>query len=126
MTTNLIDDIERELDVRDEGFTLVEIVIAIVLVGILSAVAVVGIGSLTGKGNESACRATLDAAKAASVVHLASSNSYPATISAMTTGSAPALTLPTGIGLSANGLATTGQTWTLTMTPGQPPTFSCS
>jgi prepilin-type N-terminal cleavage/methylation domain-containing protein len=127
MTTNLTHAYHTpETSGRDTGFTLVEIVIAIVLVGILSAVAVVGIGSLTGKGNESACRATLDAAKAASVVHLASTNSYPGTLSAMTTGSSPALSLPAGVGLAANGLATTGQTWTLTMSPGQPPTFVCS
>ncbi len=75
-----------DLASRDAGFTLVEIVIAIVLVGILSAVAVVGIGSLTDKGNDSACEASLDAAKAAAVVHLASTNSYPATLTAMTTG----------------------------------------
>ena len=76
---------------------MVEIVIAIVLVGILSAVAVVGIGSLTDKGNDSACEASLDAAKAAAVVHLASTNSYPATLTTMTTGTRPALTLPSGV-----------------------------
>ncbi len=38
----------REND--DKGFTLVEILIAIVLVGILSAVAVVGISNLVSKG----------------------------------------------------------------------------
>lgn len=110
----------------DEGFTLVEIVIAIVLVGILSAVAVVGIGSLTSKGNSSACQASLDAAKAAVVVHLASAGSYPATLTAMTTGASPAYTLPTGVTVAPSGLSTTGANWTLTMTPGQPPTFACS
>jgi len=115
-----------DLAPRDAGFTLVEIVIAIVLVGILSAVAVVGIGSLTDKGNDSACEASLDAAKAAAVVHLASTNSYPATLTAMTTGSTPALTLPSGVAVASSGLVTTGPSWTLTMTPGQPPTFVCS
>jgi prepilin-type N-terminal cleavage/methylation domain-containing protein len=111
---------------HDDGFTLVEIVIAIVLVGILSAVAVVGIGSLTSKGNSSACQASLDAAKAAVVVHLASTGSYPATLTAMTTGANPAYTLPTGVTVAPSGLSTTGSNWTLTMTPGQPPTFACS
>ena len=113
-------------DQTDRGFTLVEIVIAIVLVGILSAVAVVGIGSLTNKGNSSACQASLDAAKAAVAVHLASTNSYPATLTAMTSGATPALTLPSGVTVAPSGMATTGANWTLTMTAGQPPTFACS
>jgi prepilin-type N-terminal cleavage/methylation domain-containing protein len=116
----------RQAGGRDDGFTLVEIVIAIVLVGILSAVAVVGIGSLTSKGNTSACQASLDAAKAAVVVHLASNGSYPATLTAMTTGTSPAYTLPSGVTVAPSGLSTTGANWTLTMTPGQPPTFACS
>lgn len=111
---------------RDQGFTLIEIVIAIVLVGILSAVAVVGIGSLTSKGNSAACTSSLDAAKAASVVHFASTGSYPTNLTQMTTSSPPSLTLPTGVSVAAGGLATQGSTWTLTMTAGTPPTFACS
>jgi prepilin-type N-terminal cleavage/methylation domain-containing protein len=111
---------------RDQGFTLVEIVIAIVLVGILSAVAVVGIGSLTGKGNDAACKSSLDAAKAASVVHFASNGAYPATLTDMTAGSPAALTLPTSVTVATGGMRTQGATWTLTMTAGSPPTFVCS
>ena len=56
------DQIDGEQD--DKGFTLIEILIAIVLVGILSAVAVVGISNLVSKGSTSACAASADAAKA--------------------------------------------------------------
>jgi len=49
------DQIDGEQD--DKGFTLIEILIAIVLVGILSAVAVVGISNLVSKGGSSACTA---------------------------------------------------------------------
>jgi prepilin-type N-terminal cleavage/methylation domain-containing protein len=113
---------------NDEGFTLVEIVIAIVLVGILSAVAVVGIGSLTSKGSQSACKASMDAAKAASVVHFASNATYPTSLTQMTTGASPALTLPDGVTIDVTGLHTVmaGNNWTLTMTVGPPPTFACS
>jgi type IV pilus assembly protein PilA len=115
---------------RDHGFTLVEILISIVLVGILSAVVVVGIGNLTSKGSSSACLASLDAAKAAAVVHYTSgNNTYPATMTAMTTSNPPSLTLPTGVTLNGTGLVATGSGWTLTMTPGTgglPPTFACS
>ena len=120
---------------RDQGFTLVEIVIAIVLVGILSAVAVVGIGALTEKGSDAACTSSLDAAKAGAVVYLASHAAYPPTMLAMTSSSPEALTLPDGVtlnaaavGSNAPGTIATGENWTLTMTPGTgggAPHFSC-
>ncbi|MFN8023528.1 MAG: type II secretion system protein [Acidimicrobiales bacterium] len=114
----------------DRGFTLVEILIAIVLVGILSAVVVVGIGNLTSKGSTAACQASLDAAKSATVVYYSSnSNTWPATMTAMTSTTPAALTLPSGVTLSASGLVATGSGWTLTMTPsagGNQPTFVCA
>ena len=78
----------------DKGFTLIEILIAIVLVGILSAVAVVGISSLVNKGSSSACNASLDGAKAGSAVYFAEKGSYPATLALVADGTY--LTLPTG------------------------------
>ena len=129
-------DGERE----DKGFTLIEILIAIVLVGILSAVAVVGISNLVSKGTASACTASNDAAKAASTVYFASNNVFPTTMAAMVTGGQ--FTLPTGMGTNAAvsaapanptgiaiGLQTTGATWYLTMTAGvagSAPTFACT
>lgn len=110
---------------RDSGFTLVEILIAIVLVGILSAVVVVGVGTLTDQGNESACTASLDAAKAGTVVYFAQNASYPAEFDDMTgTG---ALEVPTDVTVGTTTLTADG--WTLTMTPGSggaKPTFACS
>ena len=119
---------------NDSGFTLVEILIAIVLVGILSAVVVVGISNLTSKGSTSACNASLDAAKAGSVVYYASNvNAYPKNFGQLTTGSAAtpaALTLPSGVTLDATGLVASNSSWKLTMTPGASanvaPTFACS
>ena len=114
---------------HDGGFTLIEILIAIVLVGILSAVVVVGVGSLTTKGSSSACAASQDAARAGSVVHFTSIGSYPATFSAMTAATPPTLTLPSGVTLSTSNLIATGSGWTLTMavgTNGAPPTFTCT
>jgi prepilin-type N-terminal cleavage/methylation domain-containing protein len=115
---------------RDRGFTLVEILIAIVLVGILSAVVVVGIGNLTSKGTDAACTASLDAAKSATVVYYGSnSNAWPATMAEMTGSSPAALSLPTGVTLDVTGLIATGSGWTLTMTPsagGNQPTFACT
>jgi type IV pilus assembly protein PilA len=133
------DQIDGEQD--DKGFTLIEILIAIVLVGILSAVAVVGISNLVSKGGNSACQASADSAKAAQAVYLASALKYPAAFANLTAGDAavtgppavpaiPAsLTLPSNV--TATGLVATptGGGWTLTMTAGTATTaatFTCS
>jgi prepilin-type N-terminal cleavage/methylation domain-containing protein len=133
----------------DKGFTLVEILIAIVLIGILSAVVVIGISNLTSKGSSSACTASLDAAKAGAVVYYASNNNaYPTTLAQMTTGSGSgataipaALTLPSNVTVNTAAItgppavaigmqaSPTGGGWFLTMTAGvnnAAPTFACS
>lgn len=126
----------------DKGFTLVEILIAIVLVGILSAVAVVGISSLVSKGSTSACSASADSARAANAVYFAAhNNTYPVSFTELTAGTTPALTLPSGVsintavsaspaqptGVAAGLQASSGTSWYLTMTlvSGGAPTFSC-
>jgi len=122
----------------DRGFTLVEILIAIVLIGVLSAVVVVGISSLTDEGSDSACEASLDAAKAGAVVYYAShDNTYPTTFTEMTnpSGEEPnivpaALTLPSGASVVDETTIEQSDNWTLTMTPSEDgstaPTFTCS
>jgi prepilin-type N-terminal cleavage/methylation domain-containing protein len=129
---------DQDNSMRDDpGFTLIEILIAIVLVGILSAVAVVGISNLVSKGTKSACTASLDAAKAGSAVYLASNSRFPGNfleLTAVGTGGAGSpMSLPTGVTPNPP-LATTlavasGTSWTLTMTPGTlgaAPIFACS
>src|SRR5437660_6619739 len=53
------------------GFTLVDLLITIVIIGILAAVVVLAIGGLTNTGKTSACRATQDAAHAAATAYYA-------------------------------------------------------
>jgi prepilin-type N-terminal cleavage/methylation domain-containing protein len=114
----------------DEGFTLIEILIAIVLVGILSAVAVVGISNLVSKGSSSACSASKDAATAASAVYFASNaNTYPTTFTQLTAAPA-ALSLPSGVTIGdPTTTLKSGTSWTLTMSGGSgttAPAFICS
>jgi len=120
---------------EDGGFTLVEILIAIVLVGILSAVVVVGIASLTDKGSDSACAASLDAAKAGTVVYFATQGHYPMTMLELTSAAGstpPALELPTDGAATSTAITpqATDPAWTLTMTAGAnstvKPTFACN
>ena len=110
----------------DTGFTLVEILVAIVLVGILSAVAVVGVGRMIGQGSSAACSASRDAAQTAANVHFATNASYPSTLDDLT--GAGAMTLPSSVAVDASRRVATGEGWRLTMTPGAsagPPTFAC-
>jgi prepilin-type N-terminal cleavage/methylation domain-containing protein len=114
---------------RDRGFTLVEILVAIVLVGILSAVVVVGVGSLTSQGSAAGCNASKDATRTAANTYWASTGAYPTTLTAMTATTPATLTLPSGTSLDASGLVLTGSGWTLTMSPGAaggPPSLLCS
>lgn len=111
----------------DKGFTLVEILIAIVLVGILSAVAVVGISNMLGQGESASCKVTRDSATAAVQVYFAGhNNTYPADFAALTPAVSPALTLPSGVAVdSTDAKKLNGSGWTLTMdTTKTPPALS--
>jgi prepilin-type N-terminal cleavage/methylation domain-containing protein len=116
---------------RDRGFTLVEILIAIVVVGILAAVVVVGVSALTSKSGSAACTASLDAAKSASIVHYTNTGAFPTTFTDMTAATPPnpaELTLPAAVTVDATGLIASGSNWSLTLTPGAAgvaPTFTC-
>ena len=103
---------EHSTQEKDQGFTLIELLIAIVVVGILTAVAIVGIGSLVNSGEKSACQASVDAAMAAGAVHYANTGGFPASLTAMVT--ANELVLGNTVQVGANGLnLTTGATgWT--------------
>lgn len=119
-----------------DGFTLIEILIAIVLIGTISAVAILGVRNLVSKGSASACSASADSSVAASAVYFASYGTYPANFNALTTATGsggntvPAsLILPAGV--TATGMVATsnGGAWTLTMTAGTStatPTFVCA
>jgi prepilin-type N-terminal cleavage/methylation domain-containing protein len=119
----------KNIGLRDErGFTLIELVIAIVVVGVLSAVAIVGIGGLTDRGKKASCNATRDAAKTAVAVYFANNSSYPTNFNPqLTSGAAPLLDVPSTVTASGGSLSTSGSNgWTITMTGGgaTPPVLS--
>jgi general secretion pathway protein G len=115
----------------DEGFTLIELLIAIVVVGILTTVVIVGVGSLQNSGQSATCKASADAALAASNVHYANTTPsvWPQDLEDMVTPKE--WVLPSSIAAPANGVLTvTINTKVLTMTPGatasDPPSFACA
>jgi prepilin-type N-terminal cleavage/methylation domain-containing protein len=76
---------QEKRDMKEQGFTLIELLVAIVVVGILTAVAIVGIGGLTDTAKAATCQTTLDASRAAEASYYAkqSPNAYPTTFKAM-------------------------------------------
>lgn len=110
----------------EHGFTLIEVLIAVVLVGILAAVAVVAVGQLTDKAAAATCEQSADASRVATTSYYADHLRYPETfteLSAATNGVGGALVVPAGVTAAGSSLA--GPSWALTMEPGSPPTFTC-
>jgi prepilin-type N-terminal cleavage/methylation domain-containing protein len=97
----------------DGGFTLVELLITIVIIGVLAAVVVLAIGGLTDSGEESACGATQDAAEAAAVTFYADNDGeWPDTF----TDLAPYLDARDGTTVAAETISAGG--WTLNINGG--------
>jgi prepilin-type N-terminal cleavage/methylation domain-containing protein len=104
----------------EAGFTLTEMLVAIVVVGVLTAVAIVGVAGLTHKGADAACLTSQDAATAATLTYYSNTAGYyPQSFTDLTSppsgkplldATAATITSPTTL-RGKDG-------WTLTMHPG--------
>ncbi|MCC7076450.1 MAG: type II secretion system protein [Acidimicrobiia bacterium] len=74
--THVRDDEARQIR-SESGFTLVELLIVIVILGILTAVVVFSVGGLRNSGNAAACRAQQRTAETAVEAYNARQGSYP-------------------------------------------------
>jgi prepilin-type N-terminal cleavage/methylation domain-containing protein len=116
---------------EDAGFTLVELLIVIVIIGILAAVVVLAVGGITKSGSDSACQGSKDAADAATVTYYAgntaSATPWPTTFALLTGATPPLLKLQQGV-TATSGTVLTGKGWTLTMGGGgaTQPTLTCA
>ena len=110
---------EQEKKKREGGFTLIELLVAIVVVGILTAVAIVGIGGLTSTAHKASCKATMDAARAGVAAYYAAQtpNAYPDTFGSMQTQND--LTLQGGVSGTGTDLTNASPaTWTISLGAG--------
>ena len=60
----------------EEGFTLVELLVVIVILGILAAIVVFAVGGITDKGQSSACAADKRTLETAEEAHYAKNSTY--------------------------------------------------
>src|SRR5947207_2464354 len=100
---------------------------AIVVAGILAAVAIVGIGGLTNTANTTGCTASKDAATTASAAYYAdNAQVWPTTFTAMTGSTPPLYSPPASATVTATTVKQGG--WTLTIGGGgaSPTTFTCT
>jgi len=66
----------NDKNVLEKGFTLVELLVVIVILGILAAVVVFAVGGLGDKGKEEACRTDLATLRTAEEAHFSQHDTY--------------------------------------------------
>ena len=79
---------QRRISFQDKnlvqrGFTLVELLVVIVILGILAAVVVFAVGGITNKGKSSACQIEVRSVNTAIQAYYAQNTAFPATVSAL-------------------------------------------
>jgi prepilin-type N-terminal cleavage/methylation domain-containing protein len=93
---------------REDGFTLTELLIVIVVLGILAGIVVFAINTFTSDSRLTACKADKRTVEIAAEAYKAKVGSYPTTFTELTTGGAYLKSQPTNedydIVLEANGV----------------------
>jgi general secretion pathway protein G len=74
---------------NDEGFTLVEMLIVIVVLGILAGITVFGVSTFRADATTSACNASLKTVQVAADAFNAKTGAYPTAITDLTGGANP-------------------------------------
>ena len=87
----------RTKKAADEGFTLVEMLIVIVVLGILAGITVFGVSTFRSDAQASACDADVKTVQVAAEAYSAKTGSFPSALTDLTGGSNPYLkTTPAG------------------------------
>lgn len=72
---------------RKEGFTLIEIMLVVVIIGILASVAAVQFGGRVGQGQENAAKASLQNISLALSLHELDTGTFPSSLQGLITSS---------------------------------------
>jgi prepilin-type N-terminal cleavage/methylation domain-containing protein len=100
----------------EEGFTLIELMIVIVILGVLAGIVIFAVGGITDKGNVAACKSDVKTVDVAVEAYLAKNGSYPPDLDPTLT-SAPDRFLRAQPGLTGTTLTNTAAGYTVTYTP---------
>ena len=76
----------RAVEGSDSGFTLIELLIVIVVLGILAAIVVFSLGTITGKSAVAACQADAQQLNTGLAAYYAANQAYPTDTAPATTG----------------------------------------
>jgi general secretion pathway protein G len=99
----------KEPGLIDSGFTLIELLIVIVVLGILAAVVIFALSSVSGQSRQSSCNADAKSVEVAAAAMHTQTGSWPATVNALVPTylrTAPSTTNGYSIGIDATGGAT--------------------
>src|SRR5215207_878235 len=67
----------RAVRKNDKGFTLTELLIVIVILGVLTGIVVFAVGAFADRGNEAACKTDFKAVESAAEAYRAKTGEYP-------------------------------------------------
>lgn len=101
---------------EESGFTLIELMIVIVILGVLAGIVIFAVGGITDNGNVAACKSDVKTIDVAVEAYKAKNGSYPGTLDPALTTS-PNVFLRSQTGLSGTTLVNASGGYTVTYTP---------